>query len=116
MTREQSWQVEGVTHSLLRQIESLDYTVSVHRIASSLLGRVGAFVEMHAVDLRTDPPVQKLARIGLDEAMRSTAVRACWPKRSAFTWTTGESPPSLVAEPLQHVAQRGCRRMSLLCG
>jgi hypothetical protein len=67
MKRAQSWQVEGITRSLLRQIESLGYTVSVHRIPSSLLGRVGAFVEMHAVDLRTDPPVQQMARVGVDE-------------------------------------------------
>jgi hypothetical protein len=67
MNREQSWRIEGVTRSLLRQIESLGYTVSVHRIPSSLLGRVGAFVEMHAVNLRADPPVQQMARVGVDE-------------------------------------------------
>ena len=54
---------EGVTLSALRQIESLGYTVIVHQIPSSLLGRVGAFVEMHAVDLRTEPSVQQLARV-----------------------------------------------------
>jgi hypothetical protein len=67
MNREQSWQVDGATLLLLRQIESLGYTVSLHRIPSSLLGRVGAFVEMHAVDLRASPPVQRMARVGVDE-------------------------------------------------
>ena len=77
MKREQSWRVEGVTRSLLRQIESLGYTVSVHRIPSSLLGRVGAFVEMHAVDLRTDPPVQQMARVGVDEVADAAYCCAC---------------------------------------
>jgi hypothetical protein len=31
MTREESWQVEGVTLTLLRHITSLGYTVSVFR-------------------------------------------------------------------------------------
>jgi hypothetical protein len=67
LNRDESWQVEGVTLSLLRQITSLGWIVSVHRIPASLLGTVGAFVEMHAVDPRKDPPVQHLARLGVDE-------------------------------------------------
>jgi hypothetical protein len=77
MTRERSWQVEGVTRILLRQVESLGYTVSVHRIPSSLLGSVGAFVEMHAVGLRADPPVQQMARVGLDEVVDAESRCAC---------------------------------------
>ena len=71
MTREESWQVTGITLAILRQITAMSYTVSVHRIPSSLLGTVGAFVEMHAVDFRTDPPVQQMARIGVDEGGES---------------------------------------------
>jgi hypothetical protein len=67
MTREESWQVEGATLTLLRRITSLGYTVSVHRIPSSLLGRTGAFVEMHAIDERTDPIGQHMARVGVAE-------------------------------------------------
>jgi hypothetical protein len=37
MTREESWRVEGMTLALLRKITSLGYTVSVHRLPSSLL-------------------------------------------------------------------------------
>jgi hypothetical protein len=77
MTREQRWQVEGVTRSLLWRVESLGYTISVHRIPSSLLGRVGAFVEMHAVDCRSDPPVQQLARVGVDEEAEAEYRCAC---------------------------------------
>jgi hypothetical protein len=67
MIREESWQVTGATLAMLRQITSLGYTVSVHRIPSSLLGTVGGFFEMHAIDLQTDPPVQQMARGGVDE-------------------------------------------------
>lgn len=67
MTREESWQVTGTTLPLLRQITSLGYTVSVQRIPPSLLRTVGAFVEMHAVDLRTNRPIQQMARVGVDE-------------------------------------------------
>jgi hypothetical protein len=67
VTREGSWQVQGLTLTLLRHVTSLGYTLSVHRIPSSLLGRVGAFVEMHAVDPRADPPVQQMARVAVDE-------------------------------------------------
>jgi hypothetical protein len=54
VTREESWQVDGTTHVLLRQISSLGFVVSVHRIGASLLDGVGAFTEMHAVDPRTE--------------------------------------------------------------
>src|SRR5258708_1105988 len=67
MTREQSWRTEGLTLTLLRHITSLGYTVSVHRIPVSLRGQTPAFTEMHAVDLRTDPPVQHMARISIEE-------------------------------------------------
>ena len=60
-----------------RQISSLGYTVTVHRIPSSLLGRIGAFVEMHAVDLRADPPVQQMARVGVDEVADAEYRCAC---------------------------------------
>jgi hypothetical protein len=62
VTREESWQVEGTTLALLRHITSLGYLVSVHRIPGSVLGSVGEFVEMHAIDLRTDSPTQHVAR------------------------------------------------------
>ncbi len=61
MTREESRQATGTTLAILRQIAALGYTVSVHRIPSSLLGTVGAFVEMHAVDLAKNPPEKQLA-------------------------------------------------------
>ncbi|HEV2294106.1 MAG TPA: hypothetical protein VGR35_09620 [Tepidisphaeraceae bacterium] len=67
MTREASWQVEGVTLTLLRQITSLGYVVSVHRIPASLLRTVPPFVEMHATDLQSDPPRQHMVRIAEDE-------------------------------------------------
>jgi hypothetical protein len=52
-------------------------SASVHRIPSSLLGRVGAFVEMHALDLRADPPVQQIARVGVDEVTDAEYRCAC---------------------------------------
>jgi hypothetical protein len=67
MFREQSWQVQGTTLTLLRHISSLGFVVSVHRVPTSLRGTVTAFTEMHAVDLRTDPVVQHLARVAIDE-------------------------------------------------
>src|SRR4051812_5205003 len=67
VTREESWKVEGVTLTLLRHIASLGYVASVHRIPSSLLGSIGAFVEMHAIDDRVEPPMQHLVRVGVDE-------------------------------------------------
>src|SRR4051812_27789546 len=39
MTRQESWNVEGVTLTLLRHISVIGYTVSVFRFPSSLLGR-----------------------------------------------------------------------------
>ena len=39
MTREESWQVEGVTLTILRHITSLGYMVSVFRIPASCWGR-----------------------------------------------------------------------------
>jgi hypothetical protein len=66
--REQSWQVQGVARALLRQVTSLGYVVSVHRIPTSLLGSVPAFVEMHAIDLSIDPPAQYVARVFETEA------------------------------------------------
>jgi len=43
------------------------YTVSVHRVPTSLLGGTSAFVEMHAIDLRSDPPGQYIVRIDAGE-------------------------------------------------
>jgi hypothetical protein len=42
MTREESWQAEGMTLALLQRITNLGYTLNLHRIPSSLLGRIGA--------------------------------------------------------------------------
>jgi hypothetical protein len=67
MTREQSWQVTGPTLDLLQRITALGYVVSVHRILTSLLSIVGTVVEMRAVDLRADPPVEQICRMGVDE-------------------------------------------------
>jgi hypothetical protein len=50
------------TLTLLRHITSLGYTVSVHRVSESLLGRPGC-VEMHATDARLDPPQVHVAAI-----------------------------------------------------
>ena len=33
----------------------------------TLLRHIGAFLEMHAIDLHQDPPVQQLARVSVDE-------------------------------------------------
>jgi hypothetical protein len=63
MTREESWQVDGVTLTLLRHVTSLGYTVSVFRFPSSVLGTRPACVEMHALDLSQDPPVKHVARV-----------------------------------------------------
>ena len=40
----------STTDAIISQIESLGYAVSVHRIPSSLVGTVGAFVELHVVN------------------------------------------------------------------
>jgi hypothetical protein len=63
MTREQSWQVDGATLTLLRHVTSLGYTVSVFRFPSSALGSWPACVEMHALDLSQDPPITHVARV-----------------------------------------------------
>ena len=55
MTREESWEVEGMTMTLLRHITSLGYTVSVFLFPSSVLGPRPACIEMHALDLSQDP-------------------------------------------------------------
>jgi hypothetical protein len=67
MTREESWEVEGITLTPLRHIESLGYVVSVHRLGDSLLGRPGS-IEMHATDTRTDPPQVHVASVARDES------------------------------------------------
>jgi len=73
VTREHSWQVDGITKTLLRQTTALGYIVSVHRVGSSLLGTIGPSVEMHAVDQSGKLPPQ-IARCndgdGEDEAYR----------------------------------------------
>lgn len=46
MTRESSWRVTGTTLTLLRQIEALGYIVSVHRLQSSMRGKIPARVEL----------------------------------------------------------------------
>ena len=43
--REASWNVQGVTLTLLRAVTTAGYTVSVHQLGGSLLGRPGA-IEM----------------------------------------------------------------------
>ncbi len=43
--------------AIIKQIESLGYAVSIHRIPASLLGTVGAFVELHAVKVPEGEPV-----------------------------------------------------------
>jgi hypothetical protein len=63
VTREESWQVEGVTLTILRHITALGFTVSVFRIPSSLLGTRPGSIEMHALDLSVDPPVKHVARV-----------------------------------------------------
>jgi hypothetical protein len=67
MTREDSWQVEGVALTLLRHVTSLGYTVSVFRFPSSALGTWDACVEMHALDLSQDPPTKHVARVAEGE-------------------------------------------------
>ena len=73
MTREESWQIESVTLTLLRHVASLGFTVSEFRFPSSLLDTWPACIEMHALDL--------LPRRSSTSGGSSTA-------RSA-TWTTG---------------------------
>jgi hypothetical protein len=68
MTREESWQVTGSTLELLTRISSAGYVVSVHRIPPSLLGTFEEFVEMHAINISLDPPIQQMARVSVGEA------------------------------------------------
>lgn len=68
MTREQSWQVEGLTLTLLRHISARGLSVSVFRLPASLLGTQPGAVEMHAVGLSTDPSGQHIARVIEGEA------------------------------------------------
>ena len=86
MTREESWQVEGLTLTLLRHVTSLGYTVSVFRFPASLLGTWPGCVEMHALDLSQDPPTKHVARVV--EGRRgiwTIGARACW--RSWWEWS-----------------------------
>jgi len=64
MTREESWQVEDTTLTLLRHITAMGFTVSVFRLPRSLYGTSLAAVEMHAVDPSKEPPAQHVARVG----------------------------------------------------
>jgi len=64
MTREQSWQVEGTTLTLLCHITPMGFTVSVFRLPRSLYGTSMAALEMRAVDLSKEPPAQHVARVG----------------------------------------------------
>jgi hypothetical protein len=66
--REKSWEVDAITRALLNQVQALGYVVSVHRMPSTLFGTGGAYIEMHAIDDRVDPPIQQIARIGLGES------------------------------------------------
>jgi hypothetical protein len=68
MTREESWQVDGLTLTLLRHVTSLGFTVSVFRFPPSLLGTGPGCVEMHALDLSHDPPTKHVARVIEGEA------------------------------------------------
>jgi hypothetical protein len=68
MTREESWQVQGTTLAILRHVTALGFTVSVFRFPSSLLGRRPGAVEMHAIDLSSDPPPKQVARVVDGEA------------------------------------------------
>jgi hypothetical protein len=47
---------------------ALGYTVSVFRFPPSLLGTWPGCVEVHALDLRTDPPTKHVARVVEGEA------------------------------------------------
>jgi hypothetical protein len=60
--------MDNLASTILRHIESLGHAVSVHRIPSSLLGTIGAFTEMHAVQL-AQPNNQHITKVdGHDEA------------------------------------------------
>jgi hypothetical protein len=47
----------STTDAILKQIQSLGYAVSEHRIPSSLLGTVGACVDLHAVKVPEGEPI-----------------------------------------------------------
>jgi hypothetical protein len=68
MTREQSWEVEGETLTILRHVTAHGYAISVFRCPSSLLGTRPAAIEMHAIDLRANPPMQHVPRVIVGEA------------------------------------------------
>src|SRR5688500_9437400 len=88
MTREQSWQVQGVTLTLLRHITSLRYTVSVFRIPCGLYGSPG-HVEMMALDLSTTRRRGTRPRCWRRRRETwTTAARACWRSRLASGWRT----------------------------
>jgi hypothetical protein len=81
MTREESWQVEGVTLTILRHIASLGYTVSVFRIPSSLLGTRPGSVELQAMDLAA---FSTSVSAMIHAADRGTAMRRQHQYRSPF--------------------------------
>ena len=58
---------DPTARSLLRHVERVGYRVSVHYLDASLLGTVPACVELHAVDVRADPPQQHVAKAADDE-------------------------------------------------
>lgn len=60
--------VDGATHAILRQVESLGHAVSVHR--------VNGMIEMHAVML-ADPDRQFVARSADGDGDRDTYLAAC---------------------------------------
>ena len=64
--------------SIIKRIEAIGWAVSVHRIPSSLLGTVGEFVELHAVNVTTAEV--KITRCtdgnGPDETYRSACALA----------------------------------------
>jgi hypothetical protein len=69
----------STSDAIIKQIESLGYAVSVHRIPSSLLGTVGAFVEMHAVKVSEGEPVWMSRNVdgdGEEETYAATCVLA----------------------------------------
>lgn len=52
--------------SILDTIRSHGYAVSEFRLPPSLLGTFPAAIEMHAVNVKTDPPEQHIARVDDD--------------------------------------------------
>lgn len=92
MTGSTAWHVDPATHGLLAHVESLGYAVSVHRLPSSLLGTVGASVEMHAVRLGTPPEVH-VARVD-DGHWKRTASRASELARTVQAFSTERRRPA----------------------